>query len=156
MLEFGKIIDLPMDQTSQIQFVIIDMRESSSGVILQHPYYQKVIDQKRDQLTHDLFKPEYRIALDEIVKPNPNYFDPIAQLDPDYKGRWLASAVQLNLGKKNSGIYLLAQESHESLIGSSLKSFYLSLVLLLLALTAIILAAIVPFWFWILKNSSKH
>lgn len=156
MLEFGKIIDLPMDQTSQIQFVIIDMRESSSGVILQHPYYQKVIDQNRDQLTHDLFKPEYRIALEEIVKPNPNYFDPIAQLDPAYKGRWLASAVHLNLGKKNSGIYLLAQESHESLIGSSLKSFYLSLVLLLLALIAIILAAIVPFWFWILKKNSKH
>ena len=156
MLEFGKIIDLPMDQTNQIQFVIIDMRESSSGVILQHPYYQKVIDQKRDQLTHDLFKPEYRIALNDIVKPNPNYFDPIAQLDPAYNGRWLASAVQLNLGNKNSGIYLMAQESHESLIGSSLKNFYLSLVLLLLALVAIILTAIVPFWFWIVKNSSKH
>lgn len=155
MLEFGKIIDLQMDQTNQIQFAMIDMRESTNGVILQHPYYQKVAGQKRDQLSHLLFKPEFRVPLQSILSPNSNYNDPIAQLDPSCAGRWLASSVQLDLGNGHSGIYLLAQQSHESLIGLSLRNLYLGLVVLFLGLLAIILAAITPFWFWMLKKTSK-
>lgn len=155
MLEFGKIVDLESKEANQLNFVIVDMRAGSRGVILQHPYFQKIVEKEHGRLLHDPFDPRYRVPIEAIQKPNSNYSDPIAQLDPGYQGRWIASAVQLKVRGKDSGIYMMTQVNHDSLIGNYLNNLHSSLILLFLALNALVLTTIVPFWIWILRMNGK-
>lgn len=155
MLEFGKIVDLESDDANQFEFVIVDMRPGSRGVILQHPYFQKIVEKEHGRLPHDPFDPLYRVPLDTISKPNPNYADPIARLDPAYSGRWITAAVPLKIQDKDSGIYMMTQVHHDSLIGNYLRNLRSSLILLFLALIGLVLTTIVPFWIWILRSGGK-
>lgn len=155
MLEFGKIIDLRLDHSSRIQFAILDMRQSTNGIVLQHPYYQKFFDQSGGSTAGNRLTTDFRVPLESIQNPNSDYHDPFAQVDPAYDGRWLASSFELDLGHKKSGIYLLAQVSHEAIIGRSMNRLSFSLLLLFMALVAISLAAIVPLWIWLFKQFTK-
>ncbi len=155
MLEFGKIVDLESKDANQFEFVIVDMRPGSRGVILQHPYFQKIVEKEHGRLPHDPFDPLYRVPLESILKPNPAYADPIARLDPAYKGRWITAAVPLKIQGKDSGIYMMTQVHHDSLIGNYLRNLRWSLILLFLALFGLVLTTIVPFWIWVLRSGVK-
>gem|GEM_PF-2024620 len=155
MLEFGKIVDLESKDVNQFEFVIVDMRAGSRGVILQHPYFQKIVEKEHGRLPHDPFDLRYRVPIETILKPNPNYADPIAQLDPAYRGRWIASAVQLKIQGEDSGIFMMTQVNHDSLIGNYLRNLRSSLILLFLALIGLVLTTIVPFWIWILRSGGR-
>jgi hypothetical protein len=155
MLEFGMIVEIESSQTNQMKFVILDMRKGAKGVILQHPYYRKFLDHGGDVLRHDVFDPRFRVPLETIVAPNPDYRDPIGQLDSAYAGRWIASAVPIKIDKRDSGIYVLAQENHDALIGSFLARLQRGLITLFLTLFALILTVILPFWFRIMRNDAR-
>lgn len=155
MLEFGKIVDLESKDADSFEFVIVDARPGSRGVILQHPWLSRIVEIDHGRLPHDPFDPRYRVPIETILKPNPNYADPIARLDPAYGGRWIAAAEPLKVQGKDSGIYMMTQVHHDSLIGNDLKNLRSSLILLFLALIALVLTTIVPFWVWVLRFDGR-
>ncbi len=109
---------LDLERTDNQFAVLIDMRDGDrQGLVVQHPRFAG-----HNQSTE---LERYRLPAARLpARPDgePNYVDPIGQVtqDPLYNRRWLAAQRPVLVRGKETGWFVVVQESYDAAIGGTL------------------------------------
>jgi serine/threonine protein kinase len=143
MLELGRFARLPVEPSDSHFPVLVDTRRLNEGTILQHPFHLS----GSGTLPKAYLDNPYRIRLETLTKSNRDYRDPFATVADRFAGRWLSSAVPIPLRRRESGLVLVAQQAHETVIGSSLNSLQAALHSLGFLLVLLVVLIVGTLWY---------
>lgn len=159
LVEVGQVSDLPGGEQASEFAVLVDTRDGSEGMILQHPLYDQLLEQKSERLSEqfqalrvDLGGWTSTAAAD--VQLQANYRDPLAA-DPrgaEFAQRWLAAKSPVLVHGEKSGLVVIVQQSYRERIGNVLERLDRQVRWLLGASLGLVLALVVPIWSIVLRR----
>lgn len=148
----------PLPDDAHSFAVLFDSRPPNPGQILQHPLYRELSAETapgmsvspRRQLLDQSQTPEFRVPVGDWMQDD-RYRDPFAAAHVQYQERFLASKLPVQVRGRDSGLYVIVQESYDAIIGQALLQMRRGLILLSLATLGLVAAVVVPLWIIILR-----
>lgn len=138
--------------------VLFDSRPPNPGQVLQHPLYRELsaepaIDgslSPRRQLLDQSQTEAFRVSVDDWILDD-DYHDPFAPAGEKYQKRYLAGKLPVQARGRDTGLFVVVQESYDAIIGQALLQMRRGLILLSLATLGLAAAIVAPLWVIILR-----
>jgi eukaryotic-like serine/threonine-protein kinase len=148
-VEVGDYADFrpPVEPSKDLVPVLIDTAKDEHGrrgAVLSHPYLAEL---RQGDPTREL--PDIYVDPSTVEPWDEDYYDPVAQYDPQYSGRWLAASEPVlvegrHVLNHDTGWRVIMQERYNSVIGPVLelkrilvKRGVMTLIAIILILTAL-------------------
>ena len=141
----------PDDPPQRVRFAVLaDTRTHPAGRILQHPVYAASHESIRPLLDQSVDS-ERCIACDSSWTTSSDYHDPWASTDGRYDRRWLAARSAVRVHDRDTGLFVIVEESYDAIIGDALTTLRRTMVALS-AITFLLIALVVAgIWFVLVR-----
>jgi len=153
LFEVGQITDLPGGERASEFAVLVDTREGSEGIILQHPLYDQLLATRSERLSEQFQALRVDLAgwapsAAPEVELQANYRDPLAadSRGSDFNQRWLAAKSPVLARGEKTGLVVVVQQSYRERIGNGFERLDRQVRWLLGASLGLVLALVVPIW----------
>ena len=151
----GEIIDLP-EAEFQIPVLVNKTSEQHSGIILEHPLYEK-----DHHVAGQFTESQFRLSAEDYPdtpERRENYHDPLAnaQDGQEFRGRWLAEMVPVRLQSQNTGWVVIVQEAYEDVIGKPFQKTRRELFWVGVRAIAICVGVSAVVWFVLIRQVVKR
>lgn len=159
MFEVGQIAELPGSASESEFAVLVDSREGSEGMILQHPLYDQLLAAGAERIpeefqTRRVDLKDWTPGAAADVELRADYHDPLGLggLGENFSQRWLAAKAPVLVRGEPTGLVVIVQQSYRERIGNGLERLDRQVRLLLGASLGLVLALVVPLWAFMLRR----
>jgi hypothetical protein len=157
-VELGRLGELLRSEKSTQQFNVLVVDQGDSGIILQHPLFERLLAQYGKLLSEFSTSPEYRVRFDQWDDQK-FYQDPLAKhaAGSDFRNRWVAAKRKVHLESNprrrgsadgpaiDTGLVVIVQENYD-VAADPVHSLGASLMRLGMIALCVLLAVVVFLW----------